>query len=804
MKNLTALLILLLSFPFIANAQVQKTEWPVPIGLNDIGGNTESFQSEDYIYEIFNRNAGRIFRYDGKKWDSIMFNFGLTDITGNKKYTVVNRYSAPYYHLGIYSDSTKKWDTTNFRLLYPDHTIRNVELYKNDVYCFMQKGPYPYEQGGTIIKYDIKKKTFTKLFDLKQTVDGEFESTVYAINLFSFQGKLYISGSYDQIDGRNAQGLSYYNGSKLNILNMFPSSTQYNVNAEVLSKNELIACFYKANGNDLTGSELYVIKNDKIVENISYNAFTDHEPKQWSGLAYLNHRFTHAFKMNGTVVWPVKNHFMVLNRTKKEWELLAFEEWDLNSHYFKDEYYLTCAGLRFPSEKTDRSGVFKIARVDVYRTYLYADLDKDCELESGDRPLSNHFLRVTGNGYDVSLSSDSLGFVNLYLEDGKYNLDLNSESIDLSKCHSGSIDLNSNKLKGGNLKLAAQFNSKYDNETDFDVTLSNRLVRRGRDFRMAFKIENKGSVTDYTKPVLYYDKRLRLKSVSESCDTSIHGRIKFNLGKVSYFEPRIIKLSFIGHQDSIDADDTLYFKGQAPASMAELDTTNNTEERYVEVRTPYDPNNMISNPGKVVYEAPAYMDYTVNFQNMGKDTAFDVRIIDTLPDHLDPLSIKIIDHSGVEIKSTIENGVLDIFFNEIQLAPKAIDEEASQGFVSFRITFSEPLTKGRSILNNADIYFDFEEPVRTNDAITFHAWPVGYHELSENLGTFPNPATDFISFMINNENVEAVQLFDSRGREMVIHLINENTLDISELQKGIYVIMLSTESATYTKQFTKE
>ena len=175
---------------------------------------------------------------------------------------------------------------------------------------------------------------------------------------------------------------------------------------------------------------------------------------------------------------------------------------DLDAHFFKGDYYLTCNELMFPNETTPRTGVFKIGEVDVFRTYLFADLDKDCTLESSDRPLSDQFLRVTGNGYDLSLSSNENGFVNLMLEEGSYNLDLNSQSISLDQCHSGSVSLNTNKLKGGNLNLAAQFNENFDGVTDFDVTITNRLIRRGRTFTVKFKVENLGSVEDATTPYI--------------------------------------------------------------------------------------------------------------------------------------------------------------------------------------------------------------------------------------------------------------------------------------------------------------
>ena len=275
------------------------------------------------------------------------------------------------------------------------------------------------------------------------------------------------------------------------------------------------------------------------------------------------------------------------------------------------------------------------------------------------------------------------------------------------------------------------------------------------------------------------------------------------MDEVSFFDPKTITLTFLGDPDSIGTDDTLCFMGTTSGSMDELDTLNNKEVRYVEVSTPLDPNNMISYPGKRVQKAPDFMDYTVNFQNMGKDTAFDVRIIDSLPSRLDPVSIKIIDHSGVEIKSSIENGVLDIFFDEIKLAPKSISEEGSMGYVSFRITFSEPLTPGSSVTNNADIYFDFEEPVRTNDARTFHDWPASTSSTHSQVEIFPNPATTSLHFSLAKTHLNNIELFNATGQQFAPKLVGNSTLDLSDLPQGSYVLKLHTSKGVLVENFVR-
>ena len=333
MKTTQASIFLLIAL--FSNSPVlfaQKVDWPIPIAFNSQNtGNVVSFRGEDYIYKYEGRENDKIRRFDGTQWDYIPYNFsGPLDITGYAHYTAVCQYTSSLHdELVIYDSKTEKWESTPFEDDFPSYQPWNVEFYKKKLYIYARSFPYPNDEDGAVFEYDLSTKKLIKLFDLEQDNFADFKCSFNYINLFTFQDKLYISGAYDEIDGKRAQGLSYYDGATLTALNIFPTSTQYNVNAEVLSKNELIAYYYKADGNDLSGSKLYVLKNDKIHKDITSNAFTDHLRSQWSAQCYFHHGFTHAFKMDDDVIWPVASSFLRQNKSKSEWEVMDFDEWGL-------------------------------------------------------------------------------------------------------------------------------------------------------------------------------------------------------------------------------------------------------------------------------------------------------------------------------------------------------------------------------------------------------------------------------------------------------------------------------------------
>jgi hypothetical protein len=61
---------------------------------------------------------------------------------------------------------------------------------------------------------------------------------------------------------------------------------------------------------------------------------------------------------------------------------------------------------------------------------------------------------------------------------------------------------------------------------------------------------------------------------------------------------------------------------------------------------------------------------------------------------------------------------LKVTFDNIMLPDSNVNEPASNGFFRFNIQARPELPLGTEIRNEADIYFDFNEPIRTNQ--TFH------------------------------------------------------------------------------------
>ncbi|QHT66760.1 T9SS type A sorting domain-containing protein [Rhodocytophaga rosea] len=134
----------------------------------------------------------------------------------------------------------------------------------------------------------------------------------------------------------------------------------------------------------------------------------------------------------------------------------------------------------------------------------------------------------------------------------------------------------------------------------------------------------------------------------------------------------------------------------------------------------YDPNDKLVSPVGVTenHYTPTNraLDYTIRFQNTGTDYAYKVVVVDTLSEYLDISTLKMGAAShGYQLNvSGKGRPVLTFTFDNILLPDSTTDQEGSNGYVKFSIKPLAGIAEKTIIENLADIFFDYNEPVRTN------------------------------------------------------------------------------------------
>jgi uncharacterized repeat protein (TIGR01451 family) len=133
----------------------------------------------------------------------------------------------------------------------------------------------------------------------------------------------------------------------------------------------------------------------------------------------------------------------------------------------------------------------------------------------------------------------------------------------------------------------------------------------------------------------------------------------------------------------------------------------------------YDPNDKRGFPSGVTnqnhIQPNQQLQYVVRFQNTGTDTAFTVVIRDTLETDLNIFTVRPGVSSHDYTFRKYGPRVLEWTFNNILLPDSTTNEPGSNGFITFTVDQVPDLPNGTLINNQADIYFDFNAPIITNE-----------------------------------------------------------------------------------------
>jgi uncharacterized repeat protein (TIGR01451 family) len=260
----------------------------------------------------------------------------------------------------------------------------------------------------------------------------------------------------------------------------------------------------------------------------------------------------------------------------------------------------------------------------------------------------------------------------------------------------------------------------------------------------------------------------------------------------------------VGTSVNAQIGDTLCFQAVVTPLSGDLNPANNTTNFCQTVRSSWDPNSKEVNPlgiGNTGRVAPnTNFKYTLNFQNMGNDTAHNVAILDTLDADLDVSTLQLVGSSHVMHIEYQGNNVVKFIFPNIMLPDSGVNEPASHGWVTYGISAKPGLQNGTQINNTGYIYFDFNPAVVTNTTLNTIDIALGVSELADDnmFDVYPNPASQEINITLPGMVNGNVKLVDVLGKVVFNEQLNgdHKTIDLSDLAPGIYNIVVTTGEKT--------
>jgi uncharacterized repeat protein (TIGR01451 family) len=229
----------------------------------------------------------------------------------------------------------------------------------------------------------------------------------------------------------------------------------------------------------------------------------------------------------------------------------------------------------------------------------------------------------------------------------------------------------------------------------------------------------------------------------------------------------------------------------------------------------YDPNDKVASPigyaTQHYIEANTAIDYQINFQNTGNDTAFKVVVVDTIAPTLDINSIQLGVASHRYQFQRTDSNVIAFVFDSIYLVDSFKNERLSHGFVKFKIQQKLNNANGSKIYNKADIYFDYNAPITTNQ--TYHTVGKDFVQVDlistikstkynvKEVKVFPNPFRDKTQIVVESDVLKNPILVLMTIDGKIIKSIpssQPNTFDVyrEDLSNGLYLFKILQDNET--------
>ncbi len=302
------------------------------------------------------------------------------------------------------------------------------------------------------------------------------------------------------------------------------------------------------------------------------------------------------------------------------------------------------------------------------------------------------------------------------------------------------------------------------------------------------------------------DSLMDFASASVTPASAAIGMLTWNYPTIQPFETRSIVVTMNMNAPTetppLNLGDNLTFTVAATPVAGDENPADNTFTLSQVVTGSFDPNDITCLEGDTEHpdNIGKYLHYNVNFENTGTAPATFIVVKDIIDAaKFDVTSLQLINASH-NVQTRINGNKVEFYFDAINLGPN------QKGSLLFKIKTLPTLSVNSSVTQNANIYFDYNLPITTNNATTtFQLLNRGNFAQDTSVKIYPNPSASVVNITAATP-ISSLQLYDLQGRllEAVSPKLNETTVDISQRTNGIYFLKISTENGVKVEKLVKQ
>ena len=438
----------------------------------------------------------------------------------------------------------------------------------------------------------------------------------------------------------------------------------------------------------------------------------------------------------------------------------------------------------------------------------YDDDANGCD--NDDLTFPNMKLRLSSPGFEMDFMGDEQGSYNVTLPAGQYTITPVFENPTYFSANPSSFPISFTNAGGAAIQdICISANGVH---ADLEVTLVPvSAARPGFVAQYAVLCKNKGTqIMDATLSLVFPEATTHFWHSEPVADASQAGSVQWNLGQMNPTEVRYIEvtlnLNTPTDTPALNGGDILNLTASADSSASDATPTDNIFALTQTVVNSHDPNDKTCAEGTSVgiETIGDYVHYVIRFENTGTYSAQNIRVTDVIDmEKFDVGTLVPLGGSGRFTTSVTDENRVTFYFGNIHLP---FEDSSNDGFVAFKIKLKNDLEVGDVFSNSASIYFDYNEAIVTDPAIT----SIGQLSAGD-IGTvdvlmYPNPATADVSIECGNGAIQLVSIYDVTGKLMqsVLASSSGEAISVSDLSSGIYFVKIFTEKGSSTKKLIKK
>lgn len=453
-----------------------------------------------------------------------------------------------------------------------------------------------------------------------------------------------------------------------------------------------------------------------------------------------------------------------------------------------------------PRNSGDHTDAFLswLGNANIIKAFLFNDANLNGIKDVGESVFNEAMVTTTQPGFERSAIPQN-GVVNIDVGLDTYNTSVHINSPYFNIIPTSTISTFSTYFNTDSISFAVQ---PIPNKRDLVISaIPSWNARPGTFQYITIFYKNIGTDIVNNGEILFkHDSRMIFGNSSPAMTSSNGDTLKWSFSNLKPFDSASIRLA-VDLPPSLHLGDTL--TSMAIITPVANDVTPFDDTAIIKQRVvgSYDPNDKIENNGGIIgsdyITQGKYLHYTIRFQNTGTAEAINVIIRDTLDSKLDWSTLEMIAASHPYTVTITSQNKIEWVFSNVNLPDSNVNEPASHGFVSYRVKPKSTAIVGDIINNLASIYFDYNLPVATNNALTlvqdnFTALPI---QLLSFAGRLSNNTVQLNWHVDNGRDFEKFEIersFDGRVYNRIQTLLFNNSIndyylldDISALQSKL-------------------